>query len=858
MSAGRGSGAAGGGGVLPVPAGSRMVVQSLKEIVNCPEAEIYATLKDCNMDPNEAISRLLSQDTFHEVKSKREKKKEGKDSSESRPRGANNSSNRASKSAADRHLSRGSSASQYNASEPPLHGKSTNKKENGSTYRSSSSSAPGISGNTRSREQSGFSVGASAENKGSWFQTGNGTSSVVQPPSGHQSAWTAGGVTGQVSMADIVRMGRPHSKAPNASHHNIQDQWEASSGQPVPTTEDWPSIEKPAPTNLISIPEYSVDSELHAEASGLSSDSINHQSEADEMRKIDDTIDGGFVSMSSRKIPEDVPRGASVFEDDLFKKTVGSYQSEGRDFEYHEKAHEFEHHERDPEFKHHERDPEFEHHERDPEFEHHEEEVGASVSSAARNLQQLSVTKENRGFSYVGNAPSVVIPDHLQVQIADCSHLSFGSFGAAKPSGTTTSMLVKNNLEEAHREADISTAEHLDTRRSEYYVDDARTNAPDGSLFGRNGASGENYDVSSASQRDELLKPESAQLTHGSQYAFPSNAGYTTFDDAQHLHAALNQRSSQMQNVAPFSNVMHSHTNSLPGSLLNANVQPTRESDLHYSPFSATQSMSAKYGNAVSSMGVSALPMPEALKTVGLSSSQPGQQAISGHALPQQVALHPQYSQTNLPMGQFPNMMGYPFLPQSYTYMPSAFQQSLAGSSAYHQSLAALLPQYKSSASSISSLPQSASGYGGFGNNTSIPGNYQMNPQSAAPLSESALSYDDVLNAQYKERSHLLSLQQQSENSPVWLQGHNSRTMSGVPASTIYNLQAQQTNQQLGGFRQGQAPHQQQQQQQSQNYGNPNYYHSQTGMSLDQLQNPRDVSGSQGQPKQSQMWPNNY
>ncbi|EYU43283.1 hypothetical protein MIMGU_mgv1a002920mg [Erythranthe guttata] len=625
-------------------------------------------------------------------------------------------------------------------------------------------------------------------------------------------------------MADIVRMGRPHSKAPNASHHNIQDQWEASSGQPVPTTEDWPSIEKPAPTNLISIPEYSVDSELHAEASGLSSDSINHQSEADEIRKIDDT---------SRKIPEDVPRGASVFEDDLFKKTVGSYQSEGCDFEYHEKAHEFEHHERDHDFEHHERDPEFEHHE--------DEEVGASVSSVAKNLQQLSVTKENRGFSYVGNAPSVVIPDHLQVQIADCSHLSFGSFGAAKPSGTKTSMLVKNNLEEAHREADISSAEHLDT-----------------SLFGRNGASGENYDVSSVSQRDELLKPESAQVTHGSQYTFPSNAGYSTFDDAQHLHAAFNQRSSQMQNVAPFSNVMHSHANSLPGSLLNANVQPTRESDLHYSPFSATQSMSAKYGNAVSSMGVSALPMPEALKTVGLSSSQPGQQAISGHALPQQVALHPQYSQTNLPMGQFPNMIGYPFLPQSYTYMPSAFQQSLAGSSAYHQSLAALLPQYKSSASSISSLPQSASGYGGFGNNTSIPGNYQMNPQSAAPLSESALSYDDVLNAQYKERSHLLSLQQQSENSPVWLQGHNSRTMSGVPASTLYNLQAQQTNQQLGGFRQGQAPHQQQQQQQSQNYGNPNYYHSQTGMSLDQLQNPRDVSGSQGQPKQSQMWPNNY
>lgn len=62
MSTSRGSGAAGnGGGVQSIPAGSRKMVQSLKEIVNCSDAEIYAVLKDCNMDPNEAVNRLLSQ-----------------------------------------------------------------------------------------------------------------------------------------------------------------------------------------------------------------------------------------------------------------------------------------------------------------------------------------------------------------------------------------------------------------------------------------------------------------------------------------------------------------------------------------------------------------------------------------------------------------------------------------------------------------------------------------------------------------------------------------------------------------------------------------------------------------------------
>ncbi|CAA0824220.1 Kinase-related protein of unknown function (DUF1296 [Striga hermonthica] len=186
-------------------------------------------------------------------------------------------------------------------------------------------------------------------------------------------------------------------------------------------------------------------------------------------------------------------------------------------------------------------------------------------------------------------------------------------------------------------------------------------------------------------------------------------------------------------------------------------------------------------------------------------------------------------------------MIGYSFLPQSYTYVPSAFQQSFAGSSNYHQSLADVLPQYKSSVSA-SNLP--ASGYGGFGNNSTIPGNYS---------SGTSLSYDEVLSSQYKDNSsHLLSLQQK-ENSAMWLHG-NSRTMPAVPGSTYYNYQTQ--NQQLGGFRQVQ--------QQSQNYwpsGNPNFYQIQAGISLDQQQqNPRDLSlgGSQEQPKQSQILPNNY
>eukprot|EP00252_Welwitschia_mirabilis_P027033 TRINITY_DN9108_c0_g1_i2.p1 TRINITY_DN9108_c0_g1~~TRINITY_DN9108_c0_g1_i2.p1 ORF type:complete len:807 (+),score=159.11 TRINITY_DN9108_c0_g1_i2:532-2952(+) len=61
----------------PIPAEVRKTIQTIKEIVGShSEEEIYATLKDSSMDPNETAQKLLSQDHFHEVRRKRDKKKE--------------------------------------------------------------------------------------------------------------------------------------------------------------------------------------------------------------------------------------------------------------------------------------------------------------------------------------------------------------------------------------------------------------------------------------------------------------------------------------------------------------------------------------------------------------------------------------------------------------------------------------------------------------------------------------------------------------------------------------------------------------------------------------------------------------
>ncbi|KAF9688230.1 hypothetical protein SADUNF_Sadunf02G0175600 [Salix dunnii] len=67
-----------GGGVrVSIPGNVRKTIQNIKEIAgNHSDEEIYAMLKECSMDPNETAQKLLSQDPFHEVKRKRDRKKE--------------------------------------------------------------------------------------------------------------------------------------------------------------------------------------------------------------------------------------------------------------------------------------------------------------------------------------------------------------------------------------------------------------------------------------------------------------------------------------------------------------------------------------------------------------------------------------------------------------------------------------------------------------------------------------------------------------------------------------------------------------------------------------------------------------
>lgn len=95
------------------------------------------------------------------------------------------------------------------------------------------------------------------------------------------------------------------------------------------------------------------------------------------------------------------------------------------------------------------------------------------ASSIAANLQHLSLQNNDQGATPEDDGPSVIIPNHLQVHAQECSHLSFGSFGAGISSGLSgpfTSIPLNNNLEEASEVADSTAAAHSDARYALYVM----------------------------------------------------------------------------------------------------------------------------------------------------------------------------------------------------------------------------------------------------------------------------------------------------------------------------------------------------------------------------------------------------
>uniref|UniRef100_A0A1D1ZID3 GBF-interacting protein 1 N-terminal domain-containing protein n=1 Tax=Anthurium amnicola TaxID=1678845 RepID=A0A1D1ZID3_9ARAE len=873
-----GNGGVGRAGV----AATKNMLQSIREIVggNFPDDEIHAMLKECNMDPSETVHRLLNQDTFHEVRSKREKKKDTKDSGEFRSRGVNNISNRVGRGVADYSGRVGSN--QVSSSEcvgnriKPLQ-----KKENGPNAITNSSvlgCGAGESGIIKSSTPVSDSV-VMENGKGLLTAIGDTISSQYSP--GIQTPWS--GVPGQRTLADIVKMGRPPSKTSRVSvtqpesftshtivtsknlhastdgsvfmvpssdsHHedsitNVLDlvHEPGASVGPHASHDEWPLVDQ-SPAGSPSLLEAHDTSAVYtdqAQSSNVLVDGVSFHcnSGLDNMHIVEGNVEGDNapedfvrpIAASDRHIQGDHPVEESGMDGGP-AQNKNSCQPQ---------LHGFEHHEGN--------------------------DASVDVSSTASGLQQLNFHEVATVTQADGN-PAVIFPNNLQITNPDCSHLSFGSFGSAISasfSGSFASSTQKCNVEVPSETANATSVDHSDSRNSEYCGNEQLRHVSNEDADSRPSTDAESYDIPSS--HPDVIGADSSDSTEGLQYRFQSSVSGYTFSNATQPNAASYasiQENSQTQNLAPFSAIVQSHTDSSPINLLAPTIQPTREYDLRYSSLLAAQPTSTKYSTSVSSTNVPSISMLEVVKPDGFCTHQPTQQNLSatnpsGPTVPQHIPVQ-SYSQPTLPLGHFANIIGYPFLPQSYTYLPSAaFPQAYSSNSVYNQSPAAVnagikytSPQFKTSAA-VSNLPQAAAvptGFGGLGSSTNILGNFVLNPSTS---STSTTGYDNILDSQYKDGNHHLPLQQ-NETSPLWLHGVGSRTMSSLPARTYYSFQGQN---QLSGFRQSQQPSP---------YGAsgyPNFFHSQASVTQEHQQLTLDgsLNASRGPVSQmaNQLWQHNF
>nr|CAD1834270.1 unnamed protein product [Ananas comosus var. bracteatus] len=866
MSGGGGGGGGGGsrGGaaplaaaVGPIPPTARKVVQSLREIVSCSDAEIYAMLKECNMDPNEAVQRLLTQDTFHEVRSKRDKKKEGKDTLEPRPRVASNTSSRGSKGAVDRYgRSQQPSSSDYLLTR----GKAPNRRETEiSSVPTSSILGSGIEASNMNQKQSVPSGSATSNVMMPPPSLADGKPAPVQISSGFQHSWT--GMPGQLSMADIVKMGRPQGKpsgfpisASERSHttqsaiiSNIPNQnpklppaaQELDQGVPATNIDNEAGVE----TNH---DDWSVIVE-QSESSASLVDTVNLHADPylDESQEADGDVDDPAVT--EREIQVENSEN-SLDVDDGLSKNINAYESQRNQFEPHDA-----------------------------------EDANAEISSAAANFQQLSLHDDEKVTAKSAeDGPAVIIPNHLQVTNADCAHLSFGSFGSGTFSGSTfQSKPVQSSLEVAPITENTHSVEQPDVRNHEYYNDGPVESATHENIPSGTVSSTENREMPSASTLSEVTRTDSVDASHGIQYNLPSVSGYAFSSTSQPNASAYTYPQGNAQvNLSPFSSLMQANT--LPTSLLAPSAPQVRDFDLSFSPLLTTQSMPTKYTTAVSSISGASISMPESfvllyytfmllvpitgvrggfLRTydyhfsVGMCLNLKGRSNTSqfveceawGILQPSVNSISVRFGHSHWPStpptstcpplpSTIPSsgpVCKYDWVPVSspelhipptISFFPAAILEQRPVSpicghftNGRHEIYTATI-QKQLFRRELVSTGFCRIRLWSFWEFEQHPGNFSLNPNTA--LASTTLRLDEALSSQNKDAAHYMSLHQ-SENPAMWLQGASLKTMSGLPPSTFYSYQAQQG--QPAGFRQGP---------QSSQYGAlgyPNFHHAQAG-----------------------------
>ncbi|KHM99631.1 hypothetical protein glysoja_006474 [Glycine soja] len=711
------------------------MVQCVKEIVNCTECEIYAALEECDMDVNRAVEMLLSQDTFHEVKSKRERRREG--AFNSRTSGNNGGLSHGGKTGTgsdDKVVQSGLTRETYNEN-----GKANDKGEGGSV--GASVMAPTTHVVRKCTKRDYFSI----DNGRQSLITRHSVLDSAQASLGPEPSMT-GMSKGCLSMADIVRMGTTSSQ--DTVSHNCNTSGGVSacgnseSSLPLPSQnhseqqvfhDEWPATEQPIARNA---------QELNMSASSNANGPFEHPSlhvNAIGLHR-NCELDTAPVSWGDVACDNDAfekNESASISREHTVLSSNTGLRSHSnsnlRNTISSDHCSSYGH--------------------------------GEDVSSAASIFQRLSIGESKQKVPTFEDDPAVVIPIHLQALGADCSHLSFGTYNGSSTASSVlnSNHLSKSDLEEKSAAVDDSSAQFLDARHFFiflfhlqlliYYV--FQSDKQHGFDVLKGAAGDKNSDILS-SDKQWFVKHIVPEETFENEHIIKASVSDPSLQKShwENTSLPLKQPGVQSGNHLNFPRELYADSNSIPGDVL---------------ALLMSQSQTARHSNTVSSISNPAFSMSKVM--------EPGAFPLPMRsALPRDPTVH-----SSSHFHQLPDTKGYFSLPQNRSYNTTINSQlPFSGNTVYNQSPADMKYNLLQNRNEFltNRLPpataRDAFGYGNLGSSIYSSGSFLSNPSPGHMMPSS--NFNEILPSQYNGGRNINSIQQHGSFSH-WDYGAEPRSL---------------------------------------------------------------------------------
>ncbi|KAM3274551.1 hypothetical protein ACQJBY_043545 [Aegilops geniculata] len=746
---------------VSIPAAVRRTIQNIKEIAgNHTDEEVYAALRECDMDPNETAQKLLHQDTFHEVKRKRDKKKESnKESVDPRWRpgtqgrggkgGRGNYSSRQLSNSSDG-TGRNAPAGKENDLNPSMDKCTSPSPVNPSTETKLSTSILSSSGGLSNGPSQPLAPVAKysqptchlppSDSKGLAGVKGTPEEAVLDLGSHvNNSSIQALGVGTSVSDPLLTPPLQPHSHGGEivANKHAVRNQ--RSAGECKVVSDDASALPKDTPQSSGSsstvLPSGSRPSSSYSSRSQQPSGSqkewkpkpTNKPAQAEHVTRDD-------VVVTVEVVPQSVPAPTAINKEDI---------SSGLD--------------------------------------------------------------KRLGDMQLFDKQHVIIPDHLQVTESEKYGLSFGSFGTSfeqAPSFPNDHGSEKSSIPpeyESSQDLEEVAEEPASSHKSASSTVEAAAES------GQQQVTAETTDNISPQEADNLSStPKVAEFDESKDTA----ASHMPQDSVQNAYSTFAVPPQSQGNQIPLletSEYQVQQPNDFSANYYTQIYRPMADADGHISPFTAP-------GAAIKSGNMPVLPSqtgqtPEELNSVMLSSSGPTPLATptpgavpSSISIPQQplpmfrqpVGVHvPHYQPSFIPYNQYISPFYVPPHALHHFMGNAAFPQAPSPGSMYPPVSSAVAPPVKYSATAYKPGANTGSqtyavtpgAYGTYGSNPSVYTNNNVVP------SGTSAENGDVSGSQFKENNIYIA-GQQSEGSTVWIPAPG-RDLSALQSSSFYGLPPQ-------------------------------------------------------------------